>query len=172
LRQYVGAAQVYPSLNLQPIFLSFYAAFCLFVRTLPIDFALLGRKRKYIKSKTTGKLKKTNLDRRGPRPIPIICHLPDSPSFSLPTTFNQILSVPARAHLLWKEQNLNTALLNPFISITPSKPLMSSGSWLTLHNFEIFYLLAVNYDPVTTDLFFIRVNIYPGPGEVGSLLIF
>ncbi len=35
----------------------------------------------------------------------------------------------------------------PFISITPSKPLMSSGSWLTLHNCEIFYLLAVNYDP-------------------------
>ena len=63
-------------------------------------------------------------------------------------------------------------LLNPFISITPSKPLMSSGSWVTLHNCEIFYLLAVNYDPATTDLIFIRVNIYPGPGEGGSLLIF
>ena len=61
---------------------------------------------------------------------------------------------------------------NPFISITPSKPLMSSGPWLTLHNCEIFYLLAVNYDPATTDLIFIRVNIYPGPGEGGSLLIF
>jgi hypothetical protein len=32
------------------------AALCLFVRTLPIDFALLGRKRKWIKSKTTAKL--------------------------------------------------------------------------------------------------------------------
>ncbi len=52
-----GAVQVCPSLILQLIFLSFYAAFCLFVRTLPIDFALLGRKRKYIKSKTTGKFK-------------------------------------------------------------------------------------------------------------------
>ncbi len=62
--------------------------------------------------------------------------------------------------------------LNPFISITPSKPLMSTGSWLTLHNCEIFYLLAVNYDPATTDLIFIRVNIYPWPGEGGSLLIF
>ena len=61
---------------------------------------------------------------------------------------------------------------NPLISITPSKPLMSSGSWLTLHNCEFFYLLAVNYDPATTDLIFIRVNIYPGPGEGGSLLIF
>ncbi len=29
---------------------------CLFVRTLPIHFALLGQKRKYIKSKTTAKL--------------------------------------------------------------------------------------------------------------------
>jgi hypothetical protein len=51
------AAQVCLSLILQLIFLSFYAAFGLFVRTLPIDFALLGRKRKYIKSKTTGKFK-------------------------------------------------------------------------------------------------------------------
>jgi hypothetical protein len=33
------------------------AAFRLFVRTLPIHFVLLGRKRKYIKSKTTAKLK-------------------------------------------------------------------------------------------------------------------
>jgi hypothetical protein len=33
------------------------AAFRLFVRTLPIHFALLGRKRKYIKSQTTAKLK-------------------------------------------------------------------------------------------------------------------
>ncbi len=60
---------------------------------------------------------------------------------------------------------------NPFISINPSKQFMSSGSWLTLHNCEIFYLFAVNYDPATTDLIFIRVNIYPGPGEGGSQLI-
>jgi hypothetical protein len=33
------------------------AAFRLFVRTLPIHFALLGRKRKYIKSQTTAQLK-------------------------------------------------------------------------------------------------------------------
>jgi hypothetical protein len=46
----------------------------------------------------------------------------------------------------------------PFISITPSKPLMSSGSWLTLHNCDFFYLLAVNYDPTTTDLIYIRVR--------------
>jgi hypothetical protein len=58
--------------------------------------------------------------------------------------------------------------VNPFISITPRKPLMSSGSWLTLHNCEIFYLLAVNYDPGTTDIIFTRVNIYPGPGRGGA----
>jgi hypothetical protein len=62
LRQYIGAVQVYPSLILQQISLNLYedeqfAAFCLFVRTLPIDFALLGRKWKFIKSKTTSKLK-------------------------------------------------------------------------------------------------------------------
>jgi hypothetical protein len=38
---------------------------------------------------------------------------------------------------------------------------MSSGSWLTLHNCEIFYLLAVNYDPATKDLMFISVIILP-----------
>jgi hypothetical protein len=37
--------------------MNLFAAFCLFVRTLPIHFALPGRKRKYIKSKTTVKLK-------------------------------------------------------------------------------------------------------------------
>ena len=32
------------------------AELCLFMGTLPIDFAFLGRKRKWIKSKTTAKL--------------------------------------------------------------------------------------------------------------------
>ncbi len=42
-------------------------------------------------------------------------------------------------------------LMNPFISITPSKPIMSSWIWLTLHNCcEIYYLSAVNYDLATT----------------------
>ncbi len=36
--------------------LQVFAALCLFIRTSPIHFALLGRKRKYIKSKTTAKL--------------------------------------------------------------------------------------------------------------------
>ncbi len=41
-----------------------------------------------IRIKDHSKIKRhTNLDRRRPRPIPIICHLPDPPSFSLPTTF-------------------------------------------------------------------------------------
>ncbi len=55
-RQYIGAAQVYPSLILQQISWTLFSAFCLFIRTLPIDFALVGQKRKYIKSKTTAKL--------------------------------------------------------------------------------------------------------------------
>ncbi len=57
--------------------------------------------------------------------------------------------------------NFSAFFINPFISITPSKPLMLSGSWLTLHNSEIYYLAAVNYDPALTDLIFIRVNICP-----------
>jgi hypothetical protein len=40
------------------------------------------------KIKDDSKIKtQTNLDRRDPRTIPIVCHLPDPPSFSLPTTF-------------------------------------------------------------------------------------
>jgi hypothetical protein len=46
-----------------------------------------------------------------------------------------------------------------------------TGSWLTLHYCELYYLSAVNYDPVTTGLIFIRVSIYPGPGKGGLLLI-
>jgi hypothetical protein len=92
LRQYISAGNDVPSLVLRLLqkkeTLQVFAAFCLIVRTSPIHFALLGRKQKYIKSKTTAKLvRKTNLDRRGLRPIPIICHLLDPPSFSLPTTF-------------------------------------------------------------------------------------
>ncbi len=61
LRQYSGAAQEYLSLMVWQISFTLwrqqYAAFCLFGRTMPNHFALLGRKRKYVKSKTTAKLK-------------------------------------------------------------------------------------------------------------------
>jgi hypothetical protein len=64
------------------------AGHCLFVGTLPFDFALLRGKRKYIKSKTTAKLngKQTSIA-TGLRPIPNVCHLPDPPWFSLQTSF-------------------------------------------------------------------------------------
>ncbi len=45
-----------PILNSSADFLTLFAAFFLFVGTLPIVFALLGRKRKCIKTKTTEKL--------------------------------------------------------------------------------------------------------------------
>ena len=65
----------------------------------------------------------------------------------------------------------NFGRINPFISITPSKPFISSGSLFTLFNWEIYYLSPVYYDLGTADLIFIRVNIYPGLGERGLLLI-
>jgi hypothetical protein len=40
-------------------------------------------------------IRQTNLDRHGLRPIPIICHLLDPPSFSLPTTFQRTMQVAA-----------------------------------------------------------------------------
>ncbi len=63
LRQYisVGTGSDVSSLVLRLLqkkeTLQVFAAFCLFVRTLPIHFALLWRKQKYIKSKTIAKLK-------------------------------------------------------------------------------------------------------------------
>jgi hypothetical protein len=34
-----------------------------------------------------------------------------------------------------------------------------------LYNCEIYYLFAIIYDPATTDIIFIMVNIYPEPWE-------
>jgi hypothetical protein len=62
------------------------AAFRLFGKTLPFHFDLLGRKRKYIKSKTTANGEK-NIHRRGQRHT--VNHISEPPSFSLPTTFKR-----------------------------------------------------------------------------------
>jgi hypothetical protein len=51
------------------------------------DFALLGRKRKYIKSKTIAKLKDKQTSIATVRTYVNICHLPDLPPFSLQTSF-------------------------------------------------------------------------------------
>ena len=51
------------------------AAFRLFVRTLPIHFALLGRKQKDVKSKTTAKLKEKRTSIAAVRDI-LGCRLP------------------------------------------------------------------------------------------------
>jgi hypothetical protein len=59
--------------------------------------------------------------------------------------------------LLWRIQFL---VLNPFISFTPSKPLMSLGSWLTLHNWEIYHLSAVNGNLVTAESIYNRGGVW------------
>jgi hypothetical protein len=44
------------------------------------------------KIKDDSKIKiQINLNHHGPRQTPIICHLPDPPSFSLPTTFKPFI---------------------------------------------------------------------------------
>jgi hypothetical protein len=65
---------------------------------------------------------------------------------------------------------LATVLTLSFLSL-PASILLLSGSWLTLHNCEIYYLGAVKHNPAITDLIFIRVNIYQGPEEGGIQLI-
>jgi hypothetical protein len=58
----------------------------------------------------------TNLDRRGRRRIPIICHCLDPPSFSLPTTFNnQILSHSSTGIKEIDGIHMNNKLLTVFI---------------------------------------------------------
>jgi hypothetical protein len=53
------------------------------------SFCFTGAEMEIHKIKDDSKIiRQTNLDRSGLRPIPIICHLLDPPSFSLPTTFN------------------------------------------------------------------------------------
>jgi hypothetical protein len=52
------------------------------------SFCFTGAETEIHKIKYNSKIiVQTNLHRRGLRPIPIICHLLDPPSFSLPTTF-------------------------------------------------------------------------------------
>jgi hypothetical protein len=52
------------------------------------SFCFTGAETEIHKIKENSKIiMQTNLDRRGLRPIPIICHCLDPPSFSLPTTF-------------------------------------------------------------------------------------
>jgi hypothetical protein len=58
------------------------------------SFCFTGAETEIHKIKDDSKIiRQTNLDRRGLRPIPIICHLLDPPSFSLPTTFNKSIFV-------------------------------------------------------------------------------
>ncbi len=91
----------YPPLILQQISASLYgdhgdeqsAAYCLFVRKLLIDLALLGRKRKHIKLKTTAKLK--GKKSRSPwsetysYQVSIATFPTPCTSFSLPTLLNK-----------------------------------------------------------------------------------
>jgi hypothetical protein len=68
----------------------------------------------------------------------------------------------------WDANCTDLTFVNPIISITPSKPSVSSGSLFTLLNCKICYLSHVNYDPPAADLISIRVTIYLRPGGGGG----
>jgi hypothetical protein len=93
LRKYISAVSDVPSLVLT--LLQKKKTLQVIRRVLPIrqdiaySFCFTGAEPDIHKIKVDSKIiRQTNLDRRGLRPIPIICHLLDPPSFSLPTTFN------------------------------------------------------------------------------------
>ena len=92
LRQYISAGSDVPSLVLRLLQKKRNAASVR--RVLPIrqdiaySFCFTGAETEIHKIKDDSKIiRQTNLDRRGLRPIPIICHLLYPPSFSLLTTF-------------------------------------------------------------------------------------
>ncbi len=68
------------------------AAFRLFDRVfIAYSFFFTGAETEKDKIKDNSKIiRQTYLDGRGLRPIPIMCHLLDPPSFSLPTTFKEV----------------------------------------------------------------------------------
>ncbi len=95
LRQYIGTAQVYQSLILQQI------SWTLLCRVLPIRqditctywFCFTEAETEMHKIKDDSKInREKNIDRRGPRQSGIVWHIPDHPSFSLPTTFNATMT--------------------------------------------------------------------------------
>ncbi len=79
-----------------------FTAFCLFVRTY--WFCFTGAETEIHKIKDDSKIKRqTNLDRRGPSLIGTDWHISDPPTFSLPTTFKNIIKVHERCQILeWR----------------------------------------------------------------------
>ncbi len=92
LRQYIGAAQVYPSLILQQISWTLFAAFCLPIRQdITYWFCFTGAETEIHKIKDDSKInREKNIDRRGSRQIGTVWHIPDPHSVSLPTTFKRV----------------------------------------------------------------------------------
>ncbi len=80
-----------------------------------------------------------------------------------------ILSVfqPLLDDPLLKNNSWQILLTLSFLSLQASHLCHKGLGWPCI---ILYYWLAVNYDPATTDLVFIWVNIYPGPG-VGRLQI-
>jgi hypothetical protein len=61
-----------------------------YCQDITYSFCFSGAETEIHKIKDDSKIiMQTNLDRRGLRPIPIICHLLGPPSYSLPTTFKE-----------------------------------------------------------------------------------
>ncbi len=73
------------------------AAFCPFLRTLPINFDLLVGIGNTLKRRLQENKTNTNLVRCGPRPMSKVCHLPDPICFSLQTTFKSLLCPTCQA---------------------------------------------------------------------------
>ncbi len=131
-----------------------FAAFCLFVRTLPIDFALLGRKRKYIKIKTTAKLK---AKRTSIATIWYLCRTyatfptPLGSHYKLPLSkWGQIRPLPRVYGLKYKE------VLLPIIQTRKTLDLDLTGAILIFdeaHNIQVggfFYFFCILFNSASS----------------------
>ena len=98
-------------------------------------------------------IRQTNLDRHGLRPIPIICHLLDPPTFSLPSTFKHFFSVDIELHHITNGSNigsLKAAVFEDFLSTLPIWK-MQQVSLEIISRVYTFYLKWMQSRPFSTN---------------------
>ncbi len=116
-------------------------------QAIAYSFCFTGAETEIHKIKDNSKIiMLTNLDRRGLRPIPIICHCLDPPSFSLPTTFKLSQSINEKCCfsefflslnriLLWRPISLKCTF-NSLTITTDKQPTTQPSNRSTWHKLD------------------------------------
>ena len=86
--------------------------------------------------------RQTDIDHHGPKYILIICHLPDPPIFSLPTTFK--LRFSSVQNYLFILKMLTETLLSIPLSVIGRWSLVSAPHWLPRKGAKIYLSQAAS----------------------------